>query len=125
LVFLFLKLDKIIECWGSISNGAGFSVGKLLQILGDDYLCADLNRDSRNVTIPGMRRIATLCQVFRTGQQAIGHGLVDESTKSLMLFGHCGIRACYQTSSHSRRTAWLALSSAGVPSNTIRPWPIT
>jgi hypothetical protein len=38
---------------------------------------------------------------------------------------HYGIRACYQTSSHSRRTAWLALSSAGVPSNTIRPWPIT
>jgi hypothetical protein len=33
--------------------------------------------------------------------------------------------AFYQTPSHSRRTAWLALSSAGVPSNTIRPWPIT
>jgi hypothetical protein len=32
-----------------------------------------------------------------------------------------GFRACSQTSSHLRRTAWLALSSAGVPSNTIRP----
>jgi CRP/FNR family cyclic AMP-dependent transcriptional regulator len=30
-----------------------------------------------------------------------------------------------QTSSHSLRTASLSLSSAGVPSNTMRPWPIT
>ena len=30
-----------------------------------------------------------------------------------------------QTSSHSLRTASLALSAAGVPSNTMRPWPIT
>ena len=29
------------------------------------------------------------------------------------------------TSSHSLRTAALAVSSAGVPSNTMRPWPIT
>ena len=34
-------------------------------------------------------------------------------------------RLRYQTSSHSLRTASLALSSAGVPSNTMRPWPIT
>ena len=30
-----------------------------------------------------------------------------------------------QTSNHSLRTASLALSSAGVPSNTMRPWPMT
>jgi hypothetical protein len=31
----------------------------------------------------------------------------------------------HQTSSHSLRTSALASMSAGVPSNTMRPWPIT
>ena len=46
----------------------------------------------------------------------------DRSVRSLVL---TAAAIAGQTSSHSLRTASLALSSAGVPSNTMRPWPIT
>jgi CubicO group peptidase (beta-lactamase class C family) len=66
----------------------------------------------------GMHDTALPASTSNTLPDPYSHGYLYGSSSG-------GFRPCYQTSSHSRRTACFALSSAGVPSNTIRPWPIT
>ena len=66
------------------NNSQSDNPANVLEITGDRI------QTIYNMIVQGDRTwdYAALCQLFETGHQAIGHGLVDQSTKSLKLFSH-------------------------------------